>query len=297
MATFSVVIPCYNHAGYLGETIQSVLAQTHPADEILVVDDGSLDGSAEVAEKYAAAHPAVRLLRQKNAGRSAAANYGLAESKGDFLVFLDADDRLLPHALASGLAQLEAHPEAAFAAGHCVHIDADGKPLETLGQEVLTEDAYAHLLEENFIWNPGNVLFRRGAVEAVGGFDTRLRHAEDYNIYLRITRNQPIVSYGEVVAEYRQHPNNKSKNAHTMLKTMLLIMNGESEFAGRTPRTRLAWQVGMQHTLTFYGDRCMDQLRRNLGPGGDRKKAWATFQVLSLCPSVPLRGLTKKLRR
>src|SRR5215212_9690625 len=90
----SVVIPCYNQAHFLSEAIESVLAQTHPNFEIIVVDDGSTDNTSEVAARY----PGVRHIRQDNQGLAAARNTGLRESKGTCLVFLDADDRLLPNA-------------------------------------------------------------------------------------------------------------------------------------------------------------------------------------------------------
>src|SRR4051812_16000050 len=109
----TVVIPCYNQARFLGEAIESVLRQTHRAREVVVVDDGSTDGTAAVAARY----PDVQLIRQPNRGLAAARNRGLAESRGAYLVFLDADDRLLPRALEVGLRCLMDHPLVAFAYG------------------------------------------------------------------------------------------------------------------------------------------------------------------------------------
>src|SRR5215212_207946 len=110
----SVVIPCYNQAHFLGEAIESVLAQNHLRFEIVVVDDGSTDDTAEVAACY----PGVRCVRQDNRGLSAARNNGLRHSEGEYVVFLDADDRLLPEALETGLKCFEAHPECAYVYGH-----------------------------------------------------------------------------------------------------------------------------------------------------------------------------------
>lgn len=279
MSKISVIIPCYNHAGYLGETIESVLAQTHPAEEIIVVDDGSKDTSAEVAGRYAQAHPRVRLLRQENAGRSAAANHGLRESTGEYLVFLDADDRLLPHALAAGLEQLDASPGAGLAAGQCIHIDSNGVPMVTERQPVITEAYYERLLTANFIWNPGNVLFRRSAVEAAGGFNTEIKHAEDYDIYLKIAREASFACYPEIVAEYRQHPNNKSKSGHTMLPTILQVLEGEAAFASRSPKTRQAWREGLRYTKEAYGDVCVTQFHQHLRSSKDWGRAWAELRT------------------
>src|SRR5215204_1328714 len=121
-ALVSVVIPCYNQAHFLGEAIESVLAQSYPNFEIIVVDDGSPDNTSEVAASY----PRVRLVRQENQGLSAARNSGLARSEGEYVVFLDADDRLLPGALQAGLECFEAHPKCAFVYGRCSRIRRDG---------------------------------------------------------------------------------------------------------------------------------------------------------------------------
>src|SRR5829696_2931566 len=106
----SVVVPCYNQARFLGEAIESVLAQSHPLFEVVVVDDGSTDDTSEVAARY----PGVRLVRQENRGLSGARNAGLARSRGEYVVFLDADDRLLPGALEAGVERLGANPQCAF---------------------------------------------------------------------------------------------------------------------------------------------------------------------------------------
>src|SRR4028118_1383709 len=122
----SVVIPCYNQARFLGEAIESVLSQTYTDFEVIVVDDGSTDDTAEVASSYAAEDARVRLVRQENRGLAGARNRGLAESRGEYVVFLDSDDRLAEEALEVGVRELDAHPECAFVSGHHRPISADG---------------------------------------------------------------------------------------------------------------------------------------------------------------------------
>ena len=112
----TVVIPCYNQAHFLTEAIESVLSQSYPNFEVVVVDDGSTDDTSEVAGRYP---QKVRLIRQENRGLSGARNTGIGHARGEYVVFLDADDRLLPEALEVGIEQLEAHPECAFVSGHC----------------------------------------------------------------------------------------------------------------------------------------------------------------------------------
>src|SRR5215212_10726407 len=120
----SVIIPCYNQAHFLGEAIESVISQSYKNFEIIVVDDGSTDNTSEVASSY----EEVRLVRQQNRGLAGARNRGLGEARGEYVVFLDSDDRLVSEALEVGVRELEAHPECAFVSGHYRAIDAAGSP-------------------------------------------------------------------------------------------------------------------------------------------------------------------------
>ncbi len=113
-ALVSVIIPCYNQAHFLSEAIESVRAQTYPHYEIIVVNDGSTDDPAEVAARFPEAH----YIEQKNQGVSETRNAGLRQSEGTYIVFLDADDRLLPNALQVGVDAMKAHPKCALVSGH-----------------------------------------------------------------------------------------------------------------------------------------------------------------------------------
>src|SRR5436305_1443891 len=169
----SVIIPCYNQAHFLDEAIESVLAQTYSNREIIVVDDGSTDNTATVAR----CHSPVGYIYQENAGPSAARNTGVKESRGEYLVFLDADDRLLPEALEIGVDCLRQHPECAFASGHSRHII--GSLLSSPKQLHVVRDHYLELLRGNYIWCPGSVIYRRTAFEVVKGFDISLGPCAD----------------------------------------------------------------------------------------------------------------------
>src|SRR3954454_11041164 len=120
--TVSIVIPCHNQARFLAEAIDSALEQTHPPAEVIVVDDGSTDGTRAVV----AGRPDVTYIAQANAGLGAARNTGWRAAGGACVVFLDADDRLLPHALSAGLACLDRYPRAVFCAGHYDLVDDAG---------------------------------------------------------------------------------------------------------------------------------------------------------------------------
>ncbi len=120
----SVIIPCYNGEAFLKEAIESALAQSYRQVEIIVVDDGSTDRSSEIAQKFP-----VRYIRQQNRGLTASRNLGIRESRGSYIVFLDADDRLRPEAIETGLRVLAQHPECAMAVGDHVFVSADGSYL------------------------------------------------------------------------------------------------------------------------------------------------------------------------
>jgi glycosyltransferase involved in cell wall biosynthesis len=167
----TVVIPCFNQARFLGEAIESVLRQTHAPTDVIVVDDGSTDGTAAVAAGFAP----VRCVRQENRGLPAARNRGLHEAAGEFIVFLDADDRLLPMAVASGVAALSARTDSAFAFGHYRSITEAGRVFREAPPEGLGTDPYCTLLRRNVVGTTAAAIFRTAIVRGVGGFDCTLR--------------------------------------------------------------------------------------------------------------------------
>ena len=247
----SVVIPCYNQAHFLSEAIESVLAQSYPHLEIVVVDDGSTDDTFEVAGRYAG----VRRIRQDNQGPSAARNTGIRESKGNYLVFLDADDRLLPKALEVGVEYLKARPECAFVSGRYRNIAADGSLLELSPPLLIEQDHYLALLRLNYIGHPAVVMYRRSVFESVGGFNTSLKFSEDYELYVRITRDFPVYCHGKLVAEYRQHASSWSRNSAMGLKTMLAVFRSERKHVKGSERHDEAIRAGMKVAKEYFGKR------------------------------------------
>jgi glycosyltransferase involved in cell wall biosynthesis len=233
-ALISVIIPCYNQAHFLGEAIESVLAQTYRHHEVIVVDDGSTDTTSEVAAHY----PGVRCVRQHNAGLSAARNAGATASRGEFLVFLDADDRLLEDALQSGLNCFQGHPEC--------HINADGSARLQFPQRPLELDPYQTLLQRNYIGMHATVMYRRQIVEAVGGFTTSLRCCEDYDLYLRIVRTHSVRRHDRIVAEYRSHESSMSMDAAQMLRGVMRALGAQWRFIRGDPDQIRAYRAGIR---------------------------------------------------
>jgi glycosyltransferase involved in cell wall biosynthesis len=259
----SVIIPCHNQARFLSEAIGSVLTQSYPLFEVVVVDDGSTDDTFEVAARYRE----VRCVRQVNQGLSAARNAGLEASKGSYLVFLDADDRLLPHALQAGLECLTAHPECAFVYGHLQFIASDGSPLPTIKQVRVERDHCLQLLRGDYIWTPGVVMYRRAIFDSVDGFDTRIDACADCDLNIRITRDYPIYCHGDVILEYRQHGANMSGKSALMLKTALAAHRFQLKYVEGNAQYEAASKIGKRAAQDYFGRHLLNEVRAHLASG------------------------------
>ena len=266
----SIVIPCYNQGRYLGEAIESARRQSHQAVEVIVVDDGSTDETPSVA----AAYPDVRYVHQRNAGTAVARNHGLRESRGAFLVFLDADDRLLPNAVACSLEYLRRHPEVAFVTGHARLMEADGSPFLVPIQD--HEPAgYTALLRWNYIWTPGVVMYRRAALDTVGVFDPAAGGSADFDLNIRMARRLPIACHHEVILEYRQHDANMTRDPAHMLRSAVSVRRREKRFA-IDAASRAAWRAGLTAAQADFGARLIDRIKGDLVRG----RAWRAVRGL-----------------
>lgn len=256
----SVVIPCYNQGHFLGQAIASVADSAHPHVEIIVVDDGSCDGTRDVARAF----PEVRYYSRANAGLAAARNHGFRESNGELIVFLDADDRLAPEALDVGAAALAAHPECEFVSGRCVMMSIDGTLLPTPSQARIVHDHYRELLRHNYIWMPAMAMLRRGAIERAGGFNQRVNAAADYELYLKIARANPVHDHAQIVAYYRRHDGSMSGNAARMLRETLKVLEAERALLEGDEASIRAYQEGRRQWQHFYGTHLVDEIRAHI---------------------------------
>jgi len=259
----SVVIPCYNQSHFLGSAIKSILEQTYKNYEIIVVNDGSTDDTTTVASKLC---DVVRLIEQKNMGLAAARNAGLKESTGEFIVFLDSDDKLLPRALEVGVKALRKYPDCAFVSGYCQHIASDESLLPFIHQPQIENgtDHYQALLQNNYIWTPANAMFRRNVFETVSGFETSINPTADYDLYLRIARQFSIHQHGEVISEYRQHSASMSSNYLEMLNYILQVFEAQDEFVKNISSYKKASNYGIRYYLYLYGKCIIFQIFRQL---------------------------------
>ena len=291
MTVVSVVIPCFNHARFLADALESVRAQTWPQVEVIVVDDGSTDESASVASAYAE----VRLLRQRNRGLSAARNAGWQASRGDIIIFLDADDALHPGAAAAAVAQFASHPEAMMTFGRLELMDAAGRTIPA-SLPIVTERFYEELLRRNYIRTPAMAALRRRVMELVGGFDLSCSPSADYDLYLRVAHSHPVVAHGALVARYRQHTTNMSRNPRLMLPATLRVLQRQRRFVARNRALLAAHAFGLHRCREFYGEQLIEAFRTALHTGRHADALACAATLVRLYPAGVVRHLTKKVR-
>jgi glycosyltransferase involved in cell wall biosynthesis len=258
-ALVSVIVPCYNQAHFLAEAIESVLVQSYEAVEVIVIDDGSTDNTEAVALNYAG----VRCVRQENRGLAAARNRGLDEARGDLLVFLDADDLLLPEAIAVGVGALDRHPECMAAYGYSEFLMTDGSPAPAPHRSRADGDLYEVVLAGCPIIAPGSVLYRRSLFESIGVFDGTISPAADYDIYYRMTRRHPVHCHGQVVAVYRRHGGNMTTQSRKMLDANLVAIRRQRRYVWRRPRYWSSYRRGVRYWQHHLGTQVARQVQRD----------------------------------
>jgi glycosyltransferase involved in cell wall biosynthesis len=199
--TVSIITPCYNGAPYLRQTLQSAISQTASPLEVIVIDDGSTDESATIAETFG---PPVRVLRQANQGESVARNRGIAEARGTHILFLDADDLLAPQALERLTGALTSNPTAVALMSVAWFTDDPTRPTGAIKSPVHRRFLPA-IISENFA-PPHSWLTPIELIRRAGGFAEQLRWFEDWDLWWRVgLLDPPIVPVDYVGALYRQH--------------------------------------------------------------------------------------------
>lgn len=218
----SVVLPAYNVRDHIGEAIQSVYAQDFKGLEIIVVDDGSKDGTADFVEGE---YPDVRVFRKPNGGAATARNMGMREARGEYIAFLDADDVWLPGKLRAQIDYMDKHPSVGlvcsgfsfWTAGENGHFpDPLTVHKAVVDSEVEPDHAgwgYHKLLLSNYVWT-STVVLRRSLIGTVGYYDEGLRLGQDYDYWLRASRESEIHRLGAVMALYRRHGGSATARGH-----------------------------------------------------------------------------------
>jgi glycosyltransferase involved in cell wall biosynthesis len=210
----SIIIPAYNQASFVKACVESMLAQTHNEKEIIVVDDGSTDDTERVLAPYA---QHIHLIRQENQGVSAARNNGFAASHGKFALFIDADDYADRQQLELLLRLLENNPGAGAAFSSYAYVDTDNRLLRKLFLRGSRQPLKDLLLRNLQLPSTGGVLIRREAFERVGGFDTSMSPAADFDLWLRIAQfGYDFECASDVLFFYRIQPLSMSSRVDRM---------------------------------------------------------------------------------
>lgn len=236
-ASVSVVIPAYNARTYLQEAVASVLRQSVPPVEILIVDDGSTDGTLALARDMAAQHPWITVLTRPNGGSGAARNTGLAQVSGEFVLFLDSDDRLHDNAIRDHLAAFADRPGAVMVFGAYDSIDAQGA-LRNSGATPVA-DVTLEDLALRVIPIPSQSMYRKAAIDKIGGYNERFRQSQDVDLHLRLARTGRIFSHGMKVADYRRHETQVTRNRARTCKAHADVLENNFGTAAVAPDAAL----------------------------------------------------------
>jgi len=215
MPKVSICIPTYNRKKYLKETLDSVFAQTYKDYEIVIVDDGSTDGTEEIIKKCG---KTIRYYWQKNAGEAVTRNKLIELAQCQFIAFIDSDDLLIPDAIERMMKIMEAESGNVFVYGSYIRIDANGKNIGRCKKKVYSGYVTTHLFQEIFV-HPNGSIFPKKALQELGGFDTSLKSCPDYDMELRASLKYRFIALSEPTFKRRRHASNLS--SYTMANRII----------------------------------------------------------------------------
>ncbi|MEW6285732.1 MAG: glycosyltransferase [Chloroflexota bacterium] len=273
----SVIIPNYNHARFLGGAIRSVLEQTYRPVEIIVVDDGSTDNSAEVAAAFG---DQIRYIYQTNAGLSAARNTGLRAAQGELIGVLDADDMYEPNFLETLVAALQADPEADGVYCGYRFVDEANNPLPQIeNRPVPPGELYTALLDGNF-FVPESVFLRRRVYDDVGFFDESLRACEDWDVWLRAAKKYRLIHSPHILTRHRVLAGSMSTDPLRMLTARLAVLK---KHVGAEPPSSGTSLLHRAYGRAYLGS-SVEYLQY-----GHPERAYECFRKMAnICPSLLL---------
>jgi glycosyltransferase involved in cell wall biosynthesis len=249
----SAIIPTYNRRDLVIRAIESVLAQTRSVEEIVVIDDGSSDGTGDVLrDRYG---DRVRYIYQSNAGVSAARNHGMSIAKGRYFALLDSDDEWLPEKTARQIEWMEAHPDFGMVLCDVERIDAQRQAIDIFHRrDVIREDGWAlHWIIHNPALAPASAILRREVFADVGGFDESLRTAEDIDFHLRVAHRWQIgVIEAPLVRAMRGH-DGLSAESSTYDDYVRVVERAVENARGKVDTTELDRALAATYTRNARG--------------------------------------------
>ncbi|HKN87924.1 MAG TPA: glycosyltransferase [Nitrospiraceae bacterium] len=258
MALVSVILPVYNGARFIKESLDSVLVQTFHDYEVICVDDGSTDASLAILHEY---RPNITVLRQTNAGQGAARNAGVRHASGRYVAFIDQDDRWYPWKLEQQVRTIEREPEAVLVHCNSDRMDSEGRVVQrgaTLAEyQRAMNSPLGRLLNEGLIL-PSAMFVRRDAFERVGGFDPELRGYEDFDLCARLKQEGRFVFLDEPGMCYRVHPGGSSRAGHTVVRSRERFLKNMMKLYGADEAKRRILDMLLAECYSDWG---MDAMR------------------------------------
>ncbi|WP_170461361.1 glycosyltransferase family 2 protein [Ruegeria arenilitoris] len=290
MPQASIIVPAYNTAATLAETLASLLSQTHDDFEIIIVDDGSQDETPAIARAHAT-DPKVRVIRQENRGLAGARNTGIAAARGEFVGFCDADDLWLPEKLATHVRHLQADPDLAISYSGSAMVDEGGRLMRVRQSPRLRDVTAAHVLKRNPIGNGSAAVMRKSALLDLAYrpafetkrdwvFDETFRRSEDIECWLRLmlTTDWQIAGVPGLLTRYRIHATGLSAALDRQLQAWERMVDKlrplNPEFFARHEAAARAYQ------LRYLARRAVSNL--------DAHKAWELAQRSVSTSALPV---------
>ncbi len=284
----SAIIPNYNYSQYLREAIESVLGQTYSKLEIIVVDDGSEDNSRQIIKSYA---DKIKPIFQQNQGVAAARNRGVAESNGEYIAFLDADDAWLPEKIEKQVELLISNPELGLVYVNVMEIDGEGREINErsdglsgwVGKDLL-------LFERPVVLGGGSgVMIPRTVFDQVSGFDPQMSTSADWDLYFRIGSRFPVDFVSEKLLRYRIHNSNMHGNIAVMEHDM--VLGFEKAFSSGAVAPRRECYGNLHKTLAgsyFNAGKYRDFVRHTV------LSVWNRPSHIAYFVQFPVRRIRKK---
>jgi glycosyltransferase involved in cell wall biosynthesis len=289
----SIIVPCYVRSPHeltlLDETLATVDGQEWSRYEVIVVDDGSPAEVARVVER----HARTTLVRQANAGCAAARNTGIRLMSGDFVVFLDADDHLLPPAIRTGVEQLLAHPGCGFTVGPREEMTYEGTPVTwSVPAPPGGGNIYNALLGFDwYIIPPSSTMFRREVVADLGGFRDPWG-ADDLDFYLRAARRYMARCFqAPAVTRYRRYSTSSSRDGRRMLRSIRAVYRRQWPVVAGDPEGEAAFRRGLQKLTEIFLDCLVENLSDRVRAGEWRSAVTSVGVLARESPRRLFRGL------
>ena len=223
---FTVVMPAYNAAAYLSQTIESVLSQSFTNFELIIIDDGSTDDTSEIAQKYSEIDNRVKVLLQSNQGVSATRNKGISLSQSKYIAFIDADDKWFPENLKLHFEHLEKNPHLGVSYAKVEFLHPDGNHTGKIARGRLTKLQPQHFLYENPTMTVSNIVVRRQVFEEVGCFDCTMSYSEDIDFLFRTACSRwKVEGIDQILLAYRTTQGGLSSQLYKMEEGWEILMS------------------------------------------------------------------------